>query len=155
MQLPSSTLQFLESVRSAKQSLVLATGVFDLLHQEHLTFLTKAAQAGDKLLVAIESDVRVRKIKGKGRPVNSQLERKTTLEQLKMVDHVLILPEDFFKPADHEAFIAAVRPQVLAISSHSPHQEAKKSIVKKYGGQLKIVHQHNPNVSTTLLLQNK
>jgi len=57
------------------KKIVLATGFFDLLHQEHINFLTKAKVVGDILIVAVESDERARALKGEGRPVKSQLVR--------------------------------------------------------------------------------
>jgi D-beta-D-heptose 7-phosphate kinase / D-beta-D-heptose 1-phosphate adenosyltransferase len=131
---------------------VLVTGVFDVLHQEHLNFLRKAKELGGELIVAIESDVRVRQIKGEGRPVNTQDIRQQNLENLHIANRVFILPENFNNPAAYEALIAEWKPTYLAVSSHSPHLDKKREILAKFGGEVKVVHEHNPTISTTILL---
>src|SRR3990172_12032671 len=76
---PSNTRQYLFSAwkslywRSLGKKIVLVTGVFDLLHDEHRNFLKVAKKAGDFLIVGLESDTRVRALKGVGRPVHDQL----------------------------------------------------------------------------------
>jgi cytidyltransferase-like protein len=133
--------------------IVLVTGVFDILHQEHINFLVKAKEQGDELWVGIETDARVRQLKGEGRPINSQDIRLKQLKKLKLANHVFILPAKFDQPADHEALIAQIRPAVLAVSSHTPFLAAKKKLVEKYGGQLVVVLKQNPAISSTILLK--
>lgn len=132
---------------------ILVTGVFDVLHEEHLQFLQKAKSLGDFLIVGIESDIRVKQIKGEGRPINSQAVRKKNLEKLRIADEVFILPEQFNKPEDHIALIGKVRPDFLAVSSHTHHLDKKQAILEQFGGKVVVVHEHNPKVSTTKLLQ--
>lgn len=144
--------QLIADFHQSKQNVVFVSGVFDLLHQEHVNFLRKAKAIGDVLVVAIESDVRVRQIKGEGRPINSQQKRRKQLEALGFIDVVFILPEHFSQPAQHRQLIAEVRPAFLAVSSHSAHLDKKRAIVEEFGGQLQVVHQHNPAISTTQLL---
>jgi len=150
--LPDHAAQQIAGFHQQKKKVVFVSGVFDLLHQEHITFLEKAKAAGDVLVVAIESDVRVRQIKGEGRPINTQLARKLKLESLGFIECVFILPEYFSQPPQHRQLIEEVRPDVFAVSSHTSHLEKKRAIVETFGGKLLVVHQHNPNVSTTLLL---
>lgn len=138
--------------REQMQNIVLSTGVFDLLHQEHKTFLQKAKAAGDILIVGVESDVRVRKMKGESRPVQNEQTRLSIIQKLPYVDEAFILPESFSSPQDHEELIAFIKPHILAISSHSDHQDKKRALVEKHGGSLQIVHEHNPNISTTKTL---
>lgn len=139
-------------LRQQKQKIILVTGVFDLLHQEHKIFLQKAKAVGDILIVGIESDVRVRKMKGEGRPVQHEQARLSVIQKLSYVDEAFILPESFSSPQDHEDLIAFIKPSILAISSHSEHQDKKRVLMEKYGGSLHIVHEHNPNISTTKTL---
>jgi len=134
------------------QKVVLVTGVFDLLHDEHRLFLQKAKAAGDILIVALESDVRVRQLKGAGRPVWDEEKRRQEIAALAFVDGVFVLPEEFSRPDHHEQLISEVRPAILAVSSHSPHLHKKQLILEKYHGKVVVVHQHNPNISTTLTL---
>ncbi len=142
----------LAQARAAGKKIVLVTGVFDILHQLHRLFLEKAKAAGDFLVVGLESDLRVTAMKGKGRPINSQAIRQQKLEALNLADIVFILPEQFAGPTDHEALIAHIKPAVLAVSSHTKHLEAKSKILQKHGGQVIVVLEHDPSVSTTKLL---
>jgi rfaE bifunctional protein nucleotidyltransferase chain/domain len=145
-------VRYADRSRERRQVVVLVTGVFDLIHQEHKNFLNKAKQAGDILLVGLETDRRVTAIKGPGRPVNSQIQRLLNLEKLKIADLVFLLPEEFSKPADHETLISRIMPDILAVSSHTQHLAAKSSILQKYGGRVLVVHQHNPRISSTILI---
>lgn len=73
---------------------ILVNGVFDLLHLGHLTLLQQARSMGDHLHVAIDSDRRVRSLKGPGRPVRNAVERRCLLEELRSVDQVSIFDTD-------------------------------------------------------------
>ncbi len=70
--------------------LVMTNGVFDVLHKGHIELLKFSKTQGDRLIVAIDSDERVRKLKGENRPVNSETDRKRLLEAISYVDEVLI-----------------------------------------------------------------
>lgn len=152
MAIPPELAKRLQEVRRAGQRVVLVTGVFDILHQEHQQFLTKAKAEGDFLVVGIESDQRVRAMKGEGRPINPQSNRVAAVSALKLADAVFVLPEQFSQPADHALLISEIRPAVLAVSSHTKHLDKKQAILAQFGGEVKVVHDHNPAVSTTLLL---
>lgn len=132
------------------KKIVLVTGVFDVLHQEHIVFLQKAKKHGEHLIVGIESDVRVRKMKGEGRPIHPQNKRVENLIKLQIANDVFILPEQFDRPQDHEALISSIKPDILAVSSHTMHLDKKTQIVEKYGGKVMIVHQQNPLYSSTI-----
>lgn len=150
--------RLLKRIQQCKQEgkvVVLATGVFDLLHEEHRRFLQKAKKAGDILIVGIETDVRVKQMKGTDRPVNNQYRRLEAVKRLDYVDLAFLLPEAFSTPQAHEQLIAEIKPDILAVSSHTSHLEAKRRILEKYGGSVKVVHQHNPAISTTLLISQK
>ena len=112
-----------------------------------------AKEVGDVLLVGIESDARVRRIKGEGRPINSQDKRKHNLETLNIADSVFILPEAFDKPEHHLALLESLQPSILAISSHTPHVAEKEALMKKIGGKVLVVREQNPAISTTKLLE--
>ncbi len=143
------------SVRYSGQC-VLATGVFDVLHEEHKLFLSKSAELARRynlyLVVGVESDVRVRAMKGRGRPINSQLLRRQKLQDLGIADAVFVLPEKFDVPDDRRALLRALAPKYLALSAHTAHREAKSAMMAEIGGEAVVVHEHNPAVSTTLLV---
>ncbi len=138
--------------RAAGKKIVLATGFFDLLHQEHINFLIKAKAAGDVLIVAVESDERARVLKGEGRPVETQAIRCDHLAPY--ADYVITLPDDFDHFEAYDALMSSVRPHIYAVSSHSDHLPNKTFLTEKYGGKLVVVHAWNPRVSTTQILQN-
>ena len=148
-------LPFVKPAKLKGQTIVLVTGVFDLLHQEHVNFLKKAKAAGNILVVGLETDARVREIKGEKIPINRQAVRLKNLENLHLADYVFLLPQAFNRQGHWENFIATLRPDIYAVSSHTNYLANKRKIMTKFGGVVKIVHQFNPAVSTTQLLNRK
>jgi D-glycero-beta-D-manno-heptose 1-phosphate adenylyltransferase len=138
-------------VKSKKK--VLVTGVFDILHSEHIKFLQKAEALGDYLIIGIESDQRVKKMKGEGRPINPAHIRQENLKKLKLTDQVFILPEKFDQWQDHLNLIKKIKPDFLAVSSHTAHLDKKEAALEAVGGKVIVVHQHNPAISTSKLLK--
>jgi len=134
------------------KTIVLVTGVFDVLHSEHQKFLIKAKQQGDILLIGLESDIRVKQLKGSHRPINPINIRLKNLADLNITDYVFSLPQKFNLKKDHQNLIKQIKPHILAISSRTPNQPLKKKILEKYGGKIKVVLPHNPKVSTTRLI---
>ncbi|MEM6995663.1 MAG: bifunctional D-glycero-beta-D-manno-heptose-7-phosphate kinase/D-glycero-beta-D-manno-heptose 1-phosphate adenylyltransferase HldE [Myxococcota bacterium] len=98
----------LDRERARGRSIVFTNGCFDVLHRGHLTYLRKAKALGDRLVVAINTDASVRRLKGPKRPVNAEGDRALMLASLAFVDYVCAFDED--TPAD---LIAAVKPDVL------------------------------------------
>ena len=76
------------------KKVVFTNGVFDLLHIGHITYLAKAAELGDKLVIGLNSDSSVKRIKGENRPVNDQNNRAVLLAALFFVDAVVVFDED-------------------------------------------------------------
>jgi cytidyltransferase-like protein len=144
-----------KKLRDNNQKLVLATGFFDLLHSEHLGFLKAAKATGDVLIVAVESDLRAKKIKGKSRPIQTQLLRCQNLLQTGIVDYVIALPDDFDNPQAYESLLTAVYPHIYAVSSHTTHQQTKSVLTAKHGAKLVVVYSHNPKVSTTQIINSQ
>jgi rfaE bifunctional protein nucleotidyltransferase chain/domain len=94
--------------KSEGKKVVFTNGVFDLLHIGHITYLSKAAELGDKLIIGLNSDASVRRIKGESRPVNEQNSRAALLASFFFVDAVVVFEED--TPLD---LITALMPDVL------------------------------------------
>lgn len=92
---------------------IFVNGTFDVLHPGHVALLKHARSLGDNLLVAIDSDRRVRELKGTGRPFFNQLARKQTLESLRWVDRVAIFDTD----AELEHIIKLYEPDVMVKGS--------------------------------------
>lgn len=82
-----------QNLRQKGQKLVMTNGCFDLLHPGHIFFLQNARKLGDKLVVAVNSDVSVCLLKGPNRPVQNQIERTYTLAALDCVDHLMIFDD--------------------------------------------------------------
>ncbi len=132
---------------------VLATGVFDVLHAEHKKLLRAAKNLGGRLLVGVETDDRVKQLKGQDRPVNPLTVRLQNLKRLKIADEVFALPEKFATERDHAALIAQIKPDILAVSSSTPNLDSKRRIMKRFGGRVVVVLPFNPKVSTTKMLK--
>ncbi len=151
--LDSETQRKIDFFLSSNKKIVLATGVFDVLHLAHIHFLEKARKEGDCLVVGVESDSRVRVLKGLGRPINSQDIRIHNLQRNSLADLVFLLPEQFSNSQDHESLIAHIRPHVLAVSSHTPFLKEKQRILQKYDGEVKQVFDHDPQISSSILIE--
>src|SRR5271166_4347228 len=80
--------------QSDGKKVVFTNGVFDLLHIGHLTYMAKAAELGDKLIIGLNADSSVKRIKGEDRPVNDQNSRSAMLAALFFVDAITIFEED-------------------------------------------------------------
>lgn len=77
-----------------QQRVVFTNGCFDILHRGHITYLAQARQMGDLLVVGLNSDASVRRLKGPERPVNDEQSRALLLAALEMVDYVVLFEED-------------------------------------------------------------
>lgn len=77
-----------------RQKIVFTNGCFDILHRGHITYLAQARQLGDLLVVGLNSDASVRRLKGPERPVNDEQSRALLLAALEMVDYVVLFEED-------------------------------------------------------------
>src|SRR3954469_16704978 len=80
--------------QSEGKKIVFTNGVFDLLHIGHITYMAKAAELGDKLVIGLNSDSSVKRIKGEDRPVNDQNSRAALLAALFFVDAIVVFEED-------------------------------------------------------------
>jgi rfaE bifunctional protein nucleotidyltransferase chain/domain len=80
--------------RLHQQKIVFTNGCFDILHRGHVTYLAQARQMGDLLVVGLNSDASVRRLKGPERPVNDEQSRALLLAALEMVDYVVLFEED-------------------------------------------------------------
>ncbi len=139
----------IEKLHKNNQAVVLVTGVFDVLHEEHRLFLTKAKQQGDVLVVGLESDVRVSSLKGLNRPINHIRKRLDQIDAFPFVDSVFELPV----VSDWLLFMKQTNPNIYCVSSQSPFMENKKFVCQQVGVELRVVHQHNPQVSSTQMIK--
>jgi len=134
-----------------KRSIVLVGGCFDVLHMGHLAFLEKAKKEGEKLVVMLESDEKIRKIKGKGRPINNQENRAKMLNSLKMVDRVIKLPK--MKDGDYVNLVKKIKPAVIAVTKGDKKTEIKRQMAKLVGARLVEVIKEIPFCSSSRIIE--
>ncbi len=133
---------------------VLVGGCFDVLHPGHVIFLEKARKEGDFLIVLLESDEKIKQIKGKNRPFFNQKERASVLRGLKFVDQIIMLP--FLKSdGDYEKIIKKLKPDIIAATKGAPDNFHKERIAKLIGAKLKIVSKIIGDYSTSRILTDK
>ena len=152
---PRPTGKIVLDAYSRRTRTILVTGVFDILHSEHKKFLRAAKNLGGRLLVGVETDARVKKLKGDYRPVNSLAVRLQNLKRLRIADQVFSLPEKFATDRDRAALIKKLRPDILAVSASTPNLSSKRLIMKRFGGRVKVVLKYNPKLSTTKIINAK
>jgi D-beta-D-heptose 7-phosphate kinase/D-beta-D-heptose 1-phosphate adenosyltransferase len=134
--------------RGVSGRLVFTNGVFDLIHPGHVDVLLGARRRGDALIVAINSDASVKRLKGPERPVRSEAERAYVVAALGMVDAVVVFGED--TPLET---ILAVRPDVLVKGGdYSEATVVGAKEVRGWGGDVAIIPL-TPNQSTTSIIQ--
>lgn len=120
-----------------KKTVVLVGGCFDILHLGHIIFLEKAKKMGDKLVVLLESDQKVKILKGGYRPIHTQKERARILLALKAVDQVVCLPY-METAAQYDQLIARIKPDIIAVTKAYPHHYHQR-VAKLVGVKLKYV----------------
>ena len=131
----------LESARTALNKhrrlgdrIVLTNGCFDLLHVGHVTYLAQAKAMGDVLVVAVNSDAGVQRLKGPTRPVIRECDRAAMLAAMSAVDYVLIFDED-----TPHGLLRALRPDVLVKGgTYQPHEVVGHEVVTAYGGEVRV-----------------
>jgi rfaE bifunctional protein nucleotidyltransferase chain/domain len=140
-------LELLEKVRG-KKKIVFTNGCFDLLHAGHADYLNKAKSLGDILVVGINSDASVRRIKGEKRPILPQQIRAYLLDNLKPVDYVVIFEED--TPLE---LIKAVKPDVLVKGADWDLERiVGADFVLSYGGRVERIA-FSFNISTSKVIE--
>ncbi|MCG5462735.1 D-glycero-beta-D-manno-heptose 1-phosphate adenylyltransferase [Micromonospora sp. MED01] len=134
--------------REAGRSVVFTNGCFDVLHRGHVRYLEQARALGDLLIVAVNSDGSVRRLKGPDRPVNPVEDRGALLAALACVDHVVVFEED--SPA---ALIEAVRPDVYVKGGDYPPELVPEApLVRRLGGQVRTLG-YVPDRSTSAIIE--
>lgn len=132
---PSELPALLREIRSRGETIVMTNGCFDILHAGHVQYLQQARQLGDHLIVAVNDDDSVKRLKGPGRPLNPLAHRMAVLAALKSVDWVMAFSED-----TPEELIAKILPDVLVKGGdYRPEQIAGARQVLEHGGSVKII----------------
>jgi rfaE bifunctional protein nucleotidyltransferase chain/domain len=129
------------------KKVVFTNGVFDLLHIGHITYMAKAAELGDKLIIGLNADASVKRIKGDDRPVNDQDSRVLLLAALFFVDAVVLFEED-----TPQQLISAILPDVLVKGADYTIENivgAKEVIAN--GGEVKTITFVDGHSSTSII----
>jgi D-glycero-beta-D-manno-heptose 1-phosphate adenylyltransferase len=133
--------------RQAGHTVTLANGCFDLLHVGHVRYLQGARALGGKLLVAINSDQSVRRLKGPGRPAMPEHERAEILAALACVDAVVLFDEPDVRP-----LIREIRPDIqVKGTDYTPETVPERDEVVACGGRVEIVGDPKDHSTTGLL----
>ncbi len=131
--------------------IVFTNGCFDILHRGHIEYLAKAKEFGDVLIVGLNSDSSVERLKGKGRPINSQEDRSKILDSLKPVDYVVIFEED--TPLQ---LIQIIQPDVLVKGGDYKLEDIiGAEFVLTHGGRVEIVPYLEGKSTTKIIEQIK
>ena len=149
MLIPKERIEdFCATLREAGQRVVFTNGCFDILHAGHVRYLEAARAMGDCLVLGLNTDASVRRLKGETRPVNTELDRAAVVGALVAVDYVVLFDEP-----TAETLIEKVRPAVYAKGGDYTREtlpEAK--IVEKYGGEVHFIDLV-PGRSTTKIIE--
>ncbi len=127
---------FCDGLKQSGKQIVFTNGCFDIIHAGHVRYLTAAKNFGDVLIVGLNTDESVRRLKGDSRPINNQDDRAEVLLGLKAVDHVI-----FFGEATAENLIAEVKPNVYVKGGdYTLDTLPEAKIVQRYGGRVELVN---------------
>lgn len=131
----SKIADFCKVLRDSGQKVVFTNGCFDILHAGHVRYLKKARSFGDCLVLGLNSDASVRRIKGPTRPINCQEDRAEVADALGCVDYVVIFDEP-----TAESLITKVHPDVYVKGGdYTLDTLPEGQIVKAYGGEVELV----------------
>lgn len=138
-----------KSLHSQKHTIVLVGGCFDIIHIGHVFFLNEAKKLGTYLIVLLESDNRLKQLKGVNRPLFSQKIRSMVLSSLIPVDAIIMLP--FMKnDQDYEKLITAIKPHVIAATANDSLLGKKRQQANKIKAQF-VTIPYKKSLSTSAL----
>jgi rfaE bifunctional protein nucleotidyltransferase chain/domain len=133
--------------RRAGRTVALANGCFDVLHVGHVRYLEGARAEADVLVVGVNADDSVRRLKGAGRPVQPAEDRARLVAALRAVDHVVVFEED-----DVRRLLLTLRPHVHCKGTdYTPETVPERDVVRSYGGRVAIVGDPKDHDTRTLL----
>ncbi|MCK4431757.1 MAG: adenylyltransferase/cytidyltransferase family protein [Candidatus Aminicenantes bacterium] len=135
--------KIIEGQKKKGKQVVLANGCFDLIHIGHIRYLKESKKKGDVLVVALNSDSSVRKLKGKGRPILNENERAEIISSFSFVDYIT-----FFNEEKVDKVLLSLKPHVHAKGSdYTEETVPEKETVQDYGGKIAITG--GPKVKST------
>ncbi len=136
-----------EAYKADKKKIVFTNGCFDLLHIGHVTYLEEAKKLGDVLIVGINTDASVSKLKGPNRPIQNENDRAVILAALKSVDHTVLFGED--TPLN---LIKKIKPDILVKGGDwKIEQIVGSDFVLSYGGDVRSLQFINGRSTTAII----
>jgi D-glycero-beta-D-manno-heptose 1-phosphate adenylyltransferase len=134
-------------LRAAGQTVVMANGIFDLLHVGHVRYLEDARRHGDALLVAVNSDASARALKGEGRPIVPEAERMELVAALRCVDGAFL-----FSDKDVRGVLRRLKPHCHAKGTdYTPETVPEREVIAEWGGKVVITGDPKDHSSTATI----
>ena len=137
----------IEADKEAGELIVFTNGCFDILHVGHIRYLRKAASLGDRLVLALNSDSSVKKLKGKARPFVPEAERLEMLAALEMVDYLIL-----FSEIDARQLLEEIEPQIYVKGGDYRIEDLPEAeTVYNYGGKIVLVTEVKGKSTTNII----
>ena len=139
--------EFCEILHRAHRKIVFTNGCFDIVHAGHVKYLQQAKACGDYLILGLNSDASVQRLKGPQRPLNNELDRAEVIGALKAVDAVVL-----FEEQTAEALIAKVKPDVYVKGGdYTLETLPEAKIVQAYGGRVEFIDMVEGRSTTNII----
>lgn len=143
----------IEKLQNKNKSIVLVGGCFDIIHLGHIRFLQKAKEQADILIVLLESDEKIKKLKGETRPLHTQTERAEILANIRSVDYIILLPDQTTNQT-YEDLVKKIKPAIIAATQNDPGRIYKERQAEQIGAKVAYVIDYIPNKSTSTIVKN-
>ncbi|MBN2015386.1 adenylyltransferase/cytidyltransferase family protein [Candidatus Dojkabacteria bacterium] len=141
-----------KKLKRKKLKVVFTAGSWDLLHVGQMRYLEKSKSQGDVLVVGVNSNEAIRKVKGPNKPILDEIVRAEALTYLRAVDYVTIIPTPSCQP-----ILGLLKPDVYVTVGEDWNKDYQKSkeykTVTDYGGEVKLVDRQSPYISTTKIVE--
>ena len=135
--------QIARALQLKHEKVVTINGCFDMLQLGHIYILYEAKKQGDVLMVGLNSDASVKRLKGNNRPINEQTTRCEIMAALQMVDYVFVFEED-----DPRVFLNILRPDIHVNDASYGINCIESEVLKSYGGKLHLVEKYSAPSTT-------
>ncbi len=141
-------VKIVDGLKKQGKKIVTTNGCFDIIHLGHTTYLKQAKEMGDILVIGLNSDASVKRLKGEKRPINNEQVRAENLSKLKYVDYIVIFNEN-----DPCKLLAAIKPDIhVKGGDYKPEELIEKNIVEKNNGKIVLVPEVE-GYSTTKIIE--
>lgn len=143
--------QIVDKLKKENKKIVFTNGCFDILHVGHVRYLKNSAEFGDVLIVGLNSDVSVRKLKGDTRPINNQSDRAEVLSALSFVDYIVIFEEE--SPVE---LLDIVKPDIYTKGAdYTVETLPEAQTVLKNGGKIEFINLVEGKSTTNIIEKTK